>query len=68
MMSVWGGWVRDCVRLLDGDGTYAHFPRGGSLMDQPYKDMSVFDVIRHRWNELRNAELERRMQWRETRK
>jgi|GEM_PF-4918105 len=66
MMFVWGGWVRDCVRLLDGDGAYAHFPRGGSLMDQPYMDMSVFDVIRHRWNELRNAELERRMQWRGT--
>jgi len=29
----------------------------GNLAEQPAFDMEVFDIIRHKWNELRNEEI-----------
>ena len=49
--------MRDCLRLLDGDGAYAHYMYDGGLAGQPAFDMQVYDIIRHKWNELRNEEI-----------
>lgn len=61
-MSIFGPWVRDCVRLINGDGCFGHYPKAGALEDQVSLDMSIYDVIRCRWNELRNAELQQGQQ------
>lgn len=57
-MEALGPWVQDCIRLMDSDGAYAHFKESGELGDQPAFDMQVFDAIRNKWCELRNAEME----------
>lgn len=59
LMQCWGPWVVDCLRLMDGDGAYAHWPYPGAYMEQPAFDMGIYDAIRSRWVELRNAELKR---------
>lgn len=57
-MEQWGSWVRDCLRLMDGDGTFSHYPYPGSLYDQPAIDMKIFDIIRMKINEIKNKEME----------
>jgi hypothetical protein len=42
--------------MLDGDGTYHLLLYSGGLDEQPALDMSVMDIIKSRWNELRNQE------------
>ncbi len=61
LLDEWGPWVRSCVRLLSDKGTYSLLPVAGGMYDQPATDMMVFDVIRSRWNELRNRDEEERM-------
>jgi len=41
---------------MDGDGTYRHYLYPGGPLDQPFIVMDVLDVVRARWNELRNKE------------
>lgn len=41
---------------MDGDGTYRHFLYPGTLADQPFLVMDILDIVRARWNELRNKE------------
>jgi len=57
-MEAIGPWVRDTVQLMDSDGAYAHFKYEGQLADQPALVMDVLDVIRSKWCELRNREME----------
>lgn len=57
-MEAIGPWVRDCIRLMDADGAFAHFKYPGELADQPAVDMEIFAVVRSTWCELRNAEME----------
>lgn len=57
LIEYWGPWVADCLQLLDGDGTYARFKYAGSLADQPAFDLSVYDLIKAKWNTLRNQEM-----------
>ena len=58
-MRAWGPWVVDCIRMLDGDGAYAHLPYSPVYMRNPAYDMTVYDVIRSRWNELRNEDMKK---------
>ena len=48
---------------MDADGAYARFKYPGDLADQPARDMDVYDVIRGKWNELKNREMEEK--WRQ---
>jgi hypothetical protein len=48
---------------LDGDGAYVHFKFGDVLADEPAFDMDVLDVIKGKWNQIKNEEMERK--WRE---
>lgn len=57
-MEALGPWVQDCIRLMDSEGSYAHYKYPGELGDQPGIDMQVFDTIRSKWCELRNKEME----------
>lgn len=41
-------------------GTYIHFPFPGALMQQPFKTMSVFDVMRQIWIEKLQQEINRK--------
>lgn len=50
----WGPWVCDMVLMIDGKGTFRHFPEQGSLGDQPARDMAIYDVARGRWVERMN--------------
>lgn len=59
-MEAIGPWVQDCVRLIDSDGAYAHFKYKGELGDQPDLDMKIFDAVKSKWNELKNAEMEKK--------
>ena len=43
--------------MLDGEGTYRTMLYAGGLAEQPALDMTVMDVVRSRWNELRNREM-----------
>ena len=54
LISKWRMWVVKCIRLLDSDGAYLHYPQPGGLDEQPSFDMEVYDIIRAKWNELRN--------------
>jgi len=45
------------MRLLDGDGAYMHYMYGTALADEPALDMSIYDIIRMRWIELRNEDI-----------
>jgi hypothetical protein len=57
-MNAWGCWVIDCIALLDSDGTYRHWKYEGAYADQPWLDLQVYGVIRQRWVELRNEEMD----------
>ncbi len=57
-MALWGSWVEDCIAMLDGDGAFAHLPESGNMREQPHLDMEIYKVIRGRWVELKNEELE----------
>jgi len=61
LLEYWGPWVQDCLRIVDGDGTYARFKYAGGMADQPAVDLAIYDVIRTKWNALRNQEM--RSQW-----
>jgi hypothetical protein len=50
---------------MDSHGTYARYKYPGGLALQPAKDMDIYDVIRGKWNELKNRELEDK--WHRTR-
>lgn len=54
---IWQPWIRDCIRLLDGDGAFAHFMYAGGLADQPAFDMHIYDIIRRIWVTKKNAEM-----------
>ena len=54
----WSVWVQDCISLLDGDGTFRHWKYTGAYADQPWIDLQIYRVIRGRWVELRNADME----------
>jgi hypothetical protein len=43
--------------MLDGEGTYRTMLYAGGVLEQPAIDMAVMDVVRSRWNELRNREM-----------
>lgn len=47
----------DCLRLLDGEGTYAHFPVSTNYYENPASHMEIFDIVRYAWNGLKNEEL-----------
>ena len=56
--------MQDCLRMLDGEGSYAHYRHPGSLSEQPALDMQIYDIIRSKWNECRNREMEQK--WHKT--
>lgn len=58
LIDKWGVWVRDCTALLDGDGTFRHWKYKGARADQPYIDLIIYDVIRQKWAELKNAKVQ----------
>lgn len=45
---------------MDSNGTYARMKYPGGLSDQPALDMDIYDVIRGKWNELKNKELDKK--------
>lgn len=47
---------------MDSNGAYAHYKYAGELADQPDIDMQIFDVIKSKWCELRNAETKASME------
>lgn len=55
-----GPWVRDAIQLMDSDGAYAHYKYSGELADQPALTMDVLDIVRSRWCEMRNEEMEKK--------
>ena len=55
-----GPWVQDYVRLMDSDGGFQHFKYPGSLVEQPAVAMDILDVVRSRWCEIKNAEMEKK--------
>lgn len=55
-----GPWVQDTVRLLDSDGAYIHFKWSGCMDEQPAVGMDIIDVVRSRWCEMKNAEMEKK--------
>jgi len=57
LMARWQPWWINCMRLLDGDGAYMHYMYGTALADEPALDMSIYDIIRMRWIELRNEDI-----------
>jgi hypothetical protein len=59
-MEAIGPWVQDCIRLMDSDGGYAHFKYPGSMGEQPFLAMDIFDVIRSKWCEMKNSEMEKK--------
>ena len=59
LIKAWFPWVQDLIRLIDGDGTYAHYKSAGSLEDQPSFDMVIFDQIKMQWIVERNKDLKR---------
>lgn len=60
LIQRWGPWVQDCVSLLDGDGTFHHWKYAGAYADQPWIDLQIYQMIRKRWVELRNDEMNSR--------
>ncbi|MGH0051925.1 MAG: hypothetical protein ACQ5SW_00860 [Sphaerochaetaceae bacterium] len=48
--------MRDYVRIMDGDGTYKHYLYPGGPLEQPFLVMEILDIIKAKWNELRNKE------------
>jgi len=54
-------WVRDCLILLDGDGTFRHWKYPGSYLEQPAFDIHVYQIIKARYVELQNEKIEREM-------
>lgn len=57
LMADWSPWIQTAVDLLDGDGTFRHWPYPGARSDQPEFDLDVYRLIRNRWNELRNEDM-----------
>lgn len=53
----WGPWVHDMVLMIDGKGTFRHYPEAGSLREQPARDMAIYDIARGRWVERMNERL-----------
>lgn len=51
----WGPWVTEALDMMDGDGAFAHLPRGGGRDEQLAYDMSVLRLVRAEWVRLRNA-------------
>jgi len=45
------------VLMIDGKGTFRHFPEAGPLCDQPARDMSIYDLARGRWVERINKRI-----------
>lgn len=43
---------------MDSHGAYARLKYPGGLIDQPSRDMDIYDVIKGKWNELRNKEMD----------
>lgn len=58
LMEAIGPWVQDLLRMIDSEGAYARLKFSGGLSDQPWFDMQIFDIIKSKWCELRNAEME----------
>jgi hypothetical protein len=45
------------VLMIDGKGTFRHYPEAGSLREQPARDMAIYDIARGRWVERMNERL-----------
>ena len=58
-MQIWRDWVVEAVDMMDGDGTFRHFPCAGARRQQPAYDMEVLRVVRGKWCELRNDDMKR---------
>lgn len=50
----WGPWIQDMTIMIDGNGTFRHFPEAGALRDQPARDMYIYNIARCRWIEKMN--------------
>ena len=49
---------------MDSNGSYARFKYPGDLGEQPTRDMDIYDIIRGKWNEMKNREMEEK--WHKT--
>jgi hypothetical protein len=56
-MLAWGPWVQEMVMMLDGEGTFRHYPIAGGLMDQPARDMLIYNIAREKWVSLMNKRI-----------
>lgn len=54
MQLAWGPWVADLTGMIDGLGCIGHLPMPGTYMEQPARDMAIYETIRGRWVELMN--------------
>lgn len=59
LMLLWSPWVASYQRMADSFGAYRAYPITGGLYEQPAIDMEIFDIIKARWCELRNAEMKK---------
>jgi hypothetical protein len=59
ILREWDCWIADCLDLMDGDGAFAHWHYPGSHSEQPDIDLQIYNVIRNKWNELRNDEMKK---------
>lgn len=42
---------------MDGDCTFRHWKWPGAYSEQPWIDIQIFNVIRAKWVELKNADM-----------
>jgi hypothetical protein len=56
-MTDWTPWIDEANVMMDGDGAFRHLPYSGSYREQPAFDMQVLNIIRRKWNALRNDKL-----------
>lgn len=54
----WAPFVYDCLMLLDSDGCFNKWKYQGAYADQPWIDIQIYQVIRSKWVQLRNEDME----------
>ena len=57
LCRLWLPWVGTLQVLINGDGSFIHWPWQGAFMDQPALDMEILETVRRKWVSLQNEEL-----------
>lgn len=53
----WGGWVTECVDMMDSECAFVSLPASGGRDDQPAIDMSILRAIRAQWAKRLDAKM-----------